>query len=245
MRKYLRFPRGLFVLLTLLPASAAAQDGFRFEPPRVTFHLKAGAAVPNAGGDLFDMVTDELTLSRRDFAASTFGADVALAVNERFDVLLSVSTTSAQRFSESRHWVKENDEPVEQQTKFRRTPATIGLKYHLRDRGRMIGNHAWVPNRVTPFVGATGGLMWYRFAQEGEFVDELAGEFFTEEYVSSGKALTAQLLAGVEYWTSPLLGLQLEGRYQFANAELEGDFSAFNEIDLRGFQLMAGVSIRL
>lgn len=241
------FCRSLLILFAAvcLPSAAFAQDGFRFKPPVTTLHVKAGMAVPSARGDLFDLMTGELTLEREDFAASTFGADVAFAANERVDLIVSLSTTSASRNSESRDWVHEDDLPIEQSTRFRRTPVTLGIKYHLRDRGRMIGNHAWVPNRVVPFVGAGGGLMWYRIEQTGEFVDETTLQIFPEEYVSSGKALTAHVSGGVEYWLSPAWGVSLEGRYQFGTGELSGDFASFNEIDLRGFQLMAGVSIRL
>lgn len=233
------------VAVALLPVASSAQDGFMFRPPQVTFHLRAGAAVPNAGGDLFDLMTDELTLERRDFAASNFGGDIAFAINERFDVILSVASSSSRRGSESRDWVGEDDLPIEQTTEFRRTPATLGLKYHLRDRGRMIGHHAWVPNNVVPYVGAGVGLMWYRIEQSGEFVDEDELRTFDETYVSSGKATTAQLFGGAEYWVSTRFGFSLDGRYQFAKGELTGDFAEFTDIDLRGFQLTAGASIRL
>lgn len=245
--KGLRLIRSLIAVLGIvcLPAAGVAQDGFRFEAPLVTFHLRAGAAVPNAGGDLFDFMTDELTLDRRDFSGASVGADVAFAINDRFDVVLGVATSSSSRGSESREWIGLDDLPIEQTTRFRRTPVTAALKYHLRDRGRMIGSHAWVPNRFVPYIGAGGGLMWYRIEQSGEFVDEVTFDIFREEYVSSGKAMTAQAFGGAEYWLSPQFGITLEGRYQFATGELSGDFIEFSDIDLRGFQLMAGASFRL
>jgi hypothetical protein len=89
-----------------------------------------------------------------------------------------------------------------------------------------------------------GGAMWYRFRQEGDFIDFTNNNVFHDTFESSGFTPMAHLLAGMDYSLSPRWGLTAEGRYEFANAALSQDFSGFHRIDLSGFSLTAGFAVR-
>ena len=82
------------ILLALVPAALlvgaagsslaqAAGDGFLFHSPDVTVSLRAGYSRADAGSDVFDDVTSNLTLNRRDFSSLTVGGDLAFHVAER------------------------------------------------------------------------------------------------------------------------------------------------------------------
>ena len=86
--------------------------------------------------------------------------------------------------------------------------------------------------------------MWYRFQQDGDFVDFSTIRVFTDTFDSSGWTPTAQAFAGTDVSLNPRFALTAELRYQWANASLSRDFSGFKAIDLSGLSVTAGVSIR-
>lgn len=231
-------------VLGVSATQVAAQDGFLFEHPRVTLSVRGGHNVAGTNGDIYDFFTSELTLDKGDFSGFAFAADVGVRVLSHADVVFSVGHTSASERSEFHQWVDQDDLPIEQTTSLQRMPVTATLKLYPLARGRSVGTNAWIPQRLTPFVGAGGGGMHYELSQDGDFVDEESLEIFSDYFTSSGWTSTFHALAGADYWISPRFGVTAEGRYTWASAQLGEDFRRFDDIDLRGFQATAGVSVR-
>ena len=238
----------LAIALTFtITGTAAAQrsgDGFLFKPPRGTLVLRGGFAHASAGSDIFSFATDELTLGRGDFSGPTVGADIALHVTPRLDLVIGAAYAGRSARSEFRDWVDQDDRPIEQTTSFRRVPVTASAKLYLTARGRSIGRFAWLPARYTPFIGVGGGAMWYRFSQEGDFVDFETLDVFADELESSGWTATAHALGGIDVSLTPRLALTGEARYSYAKANLSEDFEGFDRIDLSGISTTIGLSIR-
>ena len=229
-------------------APVQAQDGYLFGMPRASLTLRAGAAMPAADDEIFRFFTNELTLNRNDFASATLGADVGVRIHPQVDILLSISSAHSSDDSEFRDLVEDLGEgkeaPIRQTTELTRTPATAGLKVHLLPRGRSISRYAFIPTRVSPYVGGGAGVMWYRLEQQGDFVDHETLDIFGDRFESSGSTFTANAFAGGDLWLFPHVGLNVEGRYTWAKADLRDSFSDFDRIDLRGWQLTAGISFR-
>jgi hypothetical protein len=233
-----------------VPRTTLAQgagNGFLFKKPVGSFSLHAGYAMANAGSQVFDDATDLLTLSRRDFDGIAWGGDISLSLGERTDLVFSGEFSSASANSEYREFVESNDEPIRQATKFKRVPLAMSVKYYLADRGRSISQFAWIPNRYAPYVGVGGGAMWYRFRQNGDFVDfdtpDL--EIVTDEVQSSGWAPMAQAMAGLDYTVGNWVALTFEGRYGYAKARLDPErYEGFDKIDLSGFAGTVGFRVR-
>jgi hypothetical protein len=233
----------------LLAARASAQDGYFFREPRISLGLRIGAAAPAANDDLFDFFTDELTLERGDFEATSWGGDIGIRIHPQMDAVISVTVARSSTRSESREWEHENDTPIEQTTKLTRTPLTAGFKFYPFAQGRTLGKYAWVPTRrFTPYVGAAAGVMWYNLEQEGEFVDETTDpespDIFRDFFKSDGVAPTGHVFGGAELWLIPRIALNVEGRYAWAKADLHDAFEDFERIDLRGWQVTTGLTVR-
>jgi len=257
-----RFPRlqgraalAAVVLAALaVPIAATAQQNrdFLFRTPRATLGLQVGYAVPAASSQIFDFTQQQLTVRRSDFRSATWGGELAIRVTPRVDVAMDVSYAKSRTLSELRHWVDNNDLPIQQTTEFQRVPLTFGAKVYLMDRGRSIGRFAWIPNRWTPFVGAGAGWVWYRFQQNGDFIDEAdctanpdtGCGIFTDRYVSDGNAPTIHVFGGADWSLSPTFLLTAQARYAWARAEMGSDFLGFDRMDLSGFQATAGISVR-
>ena len=241
----------LLALAVAMSAPARAQggsgNGFLFREPITTVTFHGGLALPRAGGALFDDVTRDLTLARSDFAAASFGMDLAFAVTPRVDVVVGFGPASSRTPSEFRDWVDNNDQPIEQETAFLRSPVTLSARYHLREKGRMLGTYAWIPRRVVPFVSAGAGLLRYRFEQTGDFIDQQTLNVFRDELRTSGWTWVGQVGAGAHLSLSPRVMLTGEARYLLGGVDAgrsSTDYVGYR-LDLSGLTTLVGFSLRL
>ena len=230
------------------PSALAAQsggDGFLFGSPRIVVGFHGGLARADAGSDLFDFTTDQLTLGRRDFDGFAGGSSIYLPLTARFGLELRGTYSARISKSEFRDWVDNNDLPIEQETEFVRVPVIAGGRLYLLPQGRTIGSFAWIPSSFAPYIGAGGGFVWYRFRQSGDFVDFVDLGVFSAELVSEGFAPAAQASAGAEFALTPRLSLTAEASYLWSDASLSRDFQEFERIDLSGPSATLGISLRL
>ncbi|MGD8322255.1 MAG: outer membrane beta-barrel protein [Gemmatimonadota bacterium] len=228
-----------------LPArSAAQQHDFLFRTPRVSLGVRGGYALPTVSSDIFDFTRDQLTVSRSDFNAAAWGLELAVRASDRVDIAFDLGYARSNTRSEFRDYVDNNDLPIEQTTEFRRVPFTVNAKVYLRDRGRSVGRFAWIPYRWTPFVGGGVGTMWYRFEQNGDWIDFNTMEVFPDTWISDGRAPALDVFGGTDMSLGPSFFVTFEGRYTWAKADMSQDFVDFNKVDLSGFQATAGISVR-
>lgn len=228
------------------PVGATAQSGgpgFLFNEPQGRFGIWGGYAIPQAGSAVFDHAQEFLTLDKRDFRSSAWRAELAIRRTQRLDLVLGVGLSRSHTWSEMRDWVDLDDLPIRQATTFARVPVTLSAKGYLRDRGRSIGQFAWIPERWSPFVGAGAGLLWYEFSQQGDFVDFQTLDVYNDLLASSGTTPTAHLFAGADVSIGTSVIVSAEGRYSWAHSGMDSlAFDGFDDINLNGFQVMLGLS---
>jgi hypothetical protein len=237
---------GACLLLTAAPAYAQGSgDGFLFRPPSGAVEIRTGFDFASAGSQVFSsFVTKDFTVDRRDFSSPPFVFDVTYRVAPRLQAVFGVSVAHVSIASEYRGFLDNNDQPIEQTTTFQRVPLTASLRYYLVDTGRPVGRFAWIPKRYAPYVGAGGGVMWYRLRLQGDFIDFNTLNVSPDLLQSDGWAPTVHAFAGTEISLSPRFAVSVEGRYQWARATLSSDFVGFDRIDLSGFALTSGLVIR-
>ncbi len=246
----------VFVFVALLCASADpawAQPGtttpapsppdFRFEPPKMTLGIRGGYVQPREGSDVFDFVRDLLTIDKGGFGGPLFATDIGIAVHPRFEIVTGYEFSRGLARSEYLDYVDGDDLPIEQESSLRQHGLNAGVRFLLTPRARSIGRLAWVPSRFTPYVGAGGGVVWWRFMQDGDFVDFHDLGIFTETFESRGVAPTIHALGGLEVRAARWLNLAVEGRYQWSSGRLGGDFVGFDPIDLSGFRVSGGITL--
>jgi opacity protein-like surface antigen len=228
---------------------SAAQElsgqGFLFGAPSASLSVRMGYAAPTARSDLFSFVTNELTLRRGDFSSLTFGADVAVPLRPRLELVLSADVDGSTNKSEFREWQDNAGNPIEQSTSFSRQSLAANLRYYLRPYGRTLGRFAWVPAHHAPWVSAGIGRTHYRFAQEGDFVHFSGNNpVFTDSFTSSAWGFTPQVAAGIDWNLNQRVALTTQARYLWGKAELGVDFTGFSPIDLSGLGLTSGLTVR-
>lgn len=239
-----------------LPAQARGGDGYLFRRPMGSLSIRAGAARPNASGSVFDFVSGLLMprgssntnagLGPADYSSFSGALEASVNLTPRAELVLGAATSRRRVDSEYRKWVDNNDKPIEQMTRFSRTPISLGLKWNLTPAGRSISRLVWVPNRFVPYVAAGGGVMQWRFQQEGDFVDFQSRtlDVFKSTLQDKGWAPMAYAATGVSWNLNPSVAVTGEARYDMASAPLRGSFSGFNSIGLSGVGLTAGFQVR-
>ena len=234
-------------LAAALASSAAAQEtgnGFMFGNPRGSIAIRGGWAGASAKSDLFDFTTENLSINRRDFSSASIGADIGVRVLERTHLVASIDLSGMDKNSDFRHFIDNNDLPIEQSTRFRRVPVTLSVKQYLTAPGRSIGKFAWIPSRFAAYVGAGGGAEWYEFKQHGDFIDFNTLKVFGDTFTSDGWAGEGHAFAGVDYSLRQDIALTTEAKYSRSKASLSNDFSGFERLDLSGFSSTIGLTFR-
>ena len=211
--------------------------------PRASLGLRGEWLFASAGSDIYDFVTEQLTLEKSSFNAPGFGADVSLNLTSRLDVVVGFDIAKSTTPSEYRAFVDNRNLPIQQTTSLRQTNLFGALKFAVIPRGRAISRFAWIPSTIVPYVGAGGGISNYDFKQVGDFVDFSDNRVFAETFRSHGFAPTALVFGGTDIQVYKRMFMSLEGRYVWAKAKLGADFIDFDPMDLGGFRFGAGLHV--
>jgi hypothetical protein len=254
------FFAAVLVLAAASAVSAAGQDAgaarpapqqprptpdFLFGQPRGSLGVRGSWVFARAGSDIFDFVREHLTVDKGAFNAPAIAADLAIAVAPRVDAVFGFEFSQASVPSEYRAFVDNNRQPIEQTTRLREANLSGTVRVALTPRGVGVSRLAWIPHRVTPYVGAGGGFLWYDFTQSGDFIDVLSPRLtvFSDVITSKGWTPSAHALGGVDVRVHRRLFVTLEGRYLWAAATLQRRFESFDPIDLAGFRTSAGINV--
>jgi opacity protein-like surface antigen len=242
-----------------IPAARTAQRGapapepdFLFGQPRLSFGLRGLWHRARAGSEFYDFVNEELFAPRSpdddhdnpdhgllNFNAPGISIDFGFGVASRLDVRVGVDYAVSLNESELRNFIGSDGLPYRQNTELSQTELRGELVFALAPRGRAIGQYAWIPSRVVPYVGAGAGLVRYNLSQTGEFVDEFG--YFEDTFTSKGWGTGLFLFGGADIRMTRHAFLNAEVRHVEAGAVLSGDFEGFDTLDLGGLRISAGV----
>ncbi len=256
--------RRLFALIPVLCATAlagtsrAADDGvvvqqppppisrtpdFLIGAPKMRLGLRGSWVMPRAGGDLFSFVGDQLTFNPSDLRARGLVADLAIALAPRVDLVTGFERSTRTTGSEYRQFVASNGQPIAQTTRLEQMGVTLGLRYLPLGSGRRISRLAFIPRRITPYVGAGATASFYNFSQRGQFVDPADRAVFNDAFVSDGWTVGPFAQGGVDVQVWKRLYVSVDGRYNWMHGALGPDFSGFDGIDLAGFRASTGIGL--
>jgi len=234
------------VVFASTPAHAQIYSSSDFNPrkPKAFAGGYIGLDVPKAGSDVYDMVTRELTLEKSDFRAALFGGDFGVPVSSHFAIVGSFEYSRSKTKSESRDYVEDNGDPIEQTTQLSRYPITATLRYYPGKTGEFAGSYAWIPTRLNPYIGGGGGALGYTLNQSGSFVDKSTMNIFRTSLKSDGWTPTIHITGGIDINLTPRIFVNGEARYSWARADLSKDFTGFDPIDLSGVRIRGGIYFR-
>ena len=225
------------------PRPASGAPDFLFGQPHGSLTVRGAWFFARADSDIYDFVQRHLTLEKSDFNTPMFGLDGSVTMTPRVDLSFGVELGGTENSSEYRDYVDNLLLPINQKTRLKQTDLSGSVRVNLVPRGRSISRYAWVPRSITPFVGAGGGLLWYKFEQSGDFVDFVDQSVFTDFFSSSGFTPSFHVFGGADVHLYRILFLTTQARYVWAHAKLGDEFIDFAPIDLAGLRVSTGVSV--
>ncbi len=224
-------------------AQSIPSPDFFLGRPRASVGMRGNWFVASAGSDIFDFVTEHLTLDRSSFNTPTIGAELGINLTARIDIIVGFDFGKSSTPSEYRAFIDNNHLPIEQKTEMKQFSTFGTVRYSLVPKGRSISRLAWIPRTVTPYVGAGGGLMNYEFFQTGDFVDFQTSRVFTDVFRSDGWAPSGHVVGGADVQVYKHLFMSFEAKYLWSSADLEQKFVDFAPIDLSGARFGAGIHL--
>ncbi|MGE0864437.1 MAG: hypothetical protein AB7P34_11095, partial [Vicinamibacterales bacterium] len=113
--------------------------------PRASLGVRGEWVFASAGSDIYDFVTDQLTLEKSSFNAPGFGAELAFSISPRVDVVTGFDVAKSSTSSEYRDFVDNQNLPIQQETSLRQSNVFGAIKFAVLPRGRSISRFAWIP----------------------------------------------------------------------------------------------------
>jgi hypothetical protein len=223
-------------VFALCTTSAVAQS----IPERTSRHsiqLRFGYFFPQGEGPLWDDVGDRFTLAPDDFSGPAWGLSFVTTLNNHIEVGVHGDWYSQTVLAEERDFVDEFGYPVVHETTLEERPFAIDLRLIPGGRSHL---------KPVFYLGAGIGVNIWDYEETGDFVD--AGDptlpIYYGTFKESGEALEARVLAGLEIPLSPGFNLLFEGRYTWAEGDLDRDLVDLEKIDLGGAWGFVGASFR-
>ena len=221
--------------------SAPSSPDFLLGRPRATIGVRGNWHMASAGSDLYDFVTDQLTLEKSNFNTGSFAVEFGANLTPRLDLMAGMDLNRSRTPSQYRGFIDNRGQEIEQTTSLNQLNFTGSLKFALLPKGRNISRLAWIPRTVVPYVGAGGGIGSYSFEQVGDFVDFQDNRIFADVFQSKGWAPIAHVFGGTDVQVFSRMLVSLEGRYSWSSAALDQDFIDFEPIDLGGLKFGVGL----
>lgn len=225
------------------PIRTPAPGDFMLGRPKAFIAFDAGFLFANANSDLYDFVTEQLTVEKTSFNTPTFGARLGWAISPRLEAAVMVERAQSTTASEYRDFVDNNRLPITQTTRRQESSVAATLRWSLLPSGRRISRFAWIPRRFTPYVGVGAGAIRYTFEQSGSFVDFQTSRVFDDRFRSDGWAPSVHALAGGDVRLYKKLYVTGEARYTRSAGTLSEDFIGFEPLALAGLRVGGSLKV--
>jgi hypothetical protein len=194
--------------------------------------FRLGIFQPRADSEYWDENFQDFTGSASSFEDMVFGIDYLWMNSEHGGVAFGGSFYEGSATQAYLEWVDANGNEIRHTTSLGLTDLTGVYIYRFGRRG------------VRPYLGAGVGLVFWRLREEGSFID------FSDEdlpvvyasYQADGTTWEAIGLLGLEIPLNFKWRFLVEGRYRWAEAELNKDLAGFGTIDLTGYEITGGFS---
>lgn len=221
----------------------SAPSDFLLGAPRAWIGIRGLQMFPRAGGDLFEFVSEQLTVEKADLRGRGFATDVGVVVTPTFDLVGGFDVSRRTTGSEYRRFIASDSSAITQSTSLNQLTLSAGIRWTPAGRGRTISRFAFIPRRLMPYAGGGFTAGYHSFRQQGQFVDYVDLSIFTDRFSTDGWAFGPYVNGGAEVQVWKRLYLTMDGRYSWMQGGISSDFKGFDGIDLAGFRWSSGISV--
>lgn len=195
--------------------------------------LKLGQFSPSQESDLWDINRQNLYLEKKDFEGSFVSVEWEVFVKRNLSFSLEIGTYSQQLETSYRDWEYEDGSPIYQSLSLSIIPVEASFKFYPGGAHRP----------VAPYFGGGLGIYFWKYVQEGDFIDFTTWDVFSGSYETNTSGIGTNISGGISWRISRSIGFFGEAKYVFFKDALSSDFQGFEKFDLSGLHLLVGISI--
>ncbi len=172
--------------------------------------------------------------SASDFEDFSFGLEYLYFLGPRMGFVVSGHFYEGEDLLSYRDFVDTRGFEIEHTTTLEISTFNLGLIYQLARRDAPI----------QPYVGAGGGLFFYRLEESGDFIDFFSPDFdiFSATFETESATFGYYFQAGVEVPLGRSWSVYADARWQRAKDDLGDDLDGLGELDLSARTISFGTS---
>jgi hypothetical protein len=223
---------GLVIAVAMLSAGSAGAQG-NWQPGDFgAFRFYVGLFEPQGDSTYWNDTFDVFTGSPSDFEDWVFGGDYLWPNSKQTGALFGASYYQGRATQAYLDWVDADGQDISHTTELALSDLTAAYIFRF-------GRH-----NIRPYLGGGAGLLWWNLREQGYFIDFADEELpvVYASYQSDGITWELIALAGLDFRIGYRSSVFVEGRYRWADDELNNDFAGFGTIDLSGMQFVGGFS---
>jgi hypothetical protein len=196
-------------------------------------NLKLGLFIPQLRSELWDVNLENLTFSKSDMINAYYSGEYEFYFDRHASFSVEVGSYTRTIYAQYRDYTFEDGAPIFQNISLRIVPVEANLKYYPM-------GHRYA---IFPFIGVGAGVYAWTYQQWGDFIN------FEDDSVNEGLAETRRFgfglngRCGMVFRFHPRLAFTLEGKYQYLKGHLSENFQGFNQLDMGGFTVNAGINV--
>ena len=221
-------------LLPLLMASAGPASAGGLD-------IRLGAFVPRASSNLFVDDEELYFVEKNDWVGFTWGGEYNHVLVDNLEIGVHVDGYSRTIDTSYRDSTRPDGGEIYQTLKLNIVP--FGLTVRLVPTSKR--------TKVAPYVGGGVDLFYYKYEEWGDFIDFWDPDLpvYADHFLADGVTFGFHAAGGLRFYLNRDFALVVEGRYQWADAEMGGDFSPnepglINNLDLSGASVTFGLHVR-
>lgn len=231
----------LTVLATFLAGAGSALAG--------GLDLRIGGFFPRGEKSLFQDLNSLYTpngnpavgVKAGDFNGVYGGIEYNTAIAPNLELGIHIDGYGRTLETSYRDYERDNGGEIRQTLKLEMAPIGVTLRFVPT------GKRA----RIAPYVGGGVDAVYFKYQEFGDFIDfgDASRPIIADAFVSDGVAFGVHAVAGIRVYLNRDFAIVGEGRYQWAEKDMGGDFAPnepglVNRIDLTGASFTVGVHIR-
>ena len=183
-------------------------------------------------GDVLNANRDFLTFDINEFNGLSIGGEWLFPVGNYIEGGAGIAFTRQTVPTVYTRLVNANGSEIEQDLRLRTVP--MAFTFRVLPLGQHTG--------FQPYLGGGVGLINWRYAESGQFVDRRDNSIFNDSFVESGTAAGPVALGGIRF-AGDSIASGFEIRYQSADADLPAPFAG-TKIDLGGWSYLFTIGAR-
>ena len=236
--RIIRTIAGIVVLTACMAGSAAAQES--------SMQFKLGGFFPSGGDDFWADTESTFTLDTDDFQDAILGFTYVHGISNFVEVGFNVDVYDATVVSAYREYEDIDGFGIFHDSTLQMVPLSVDVRLLPGGRYAVRGPRGRQVQRPVPYIGAGIGVNFFEYEEFGDFVDfgDPALPVGFDRFRDQGAAFQTHALAGIELPLGESWSLMFEGKYTWVDEELGDDFAGLGTLDLGGFSISAGASIR-